>query len=147
MTISRIDFDFSSWLPRLSRWLLKLFLFALLLTGWGNAFGYAQPLDFCFINIESAFSGTGQTRRAIWRLRQTNRDAYKMLCREVEIITEDSCYVDSKGESHLNVYGCFIRGSRIITLPIQSVANEQTLRGRAQALGILAEQAQKYWAE
>jgi len=142
-----IDFDFDEWLPKLGALFAKAFFLLLLATGWGNAVGYFQPFDLCFINTESAFSGTGQTKRAIWHLRQTDRDAYKILCREVEIITEDSCYSDSSGSTHGNVYGCFIRGSRIITIPIQPIANDSTLRARAAVLGQLAQQAMTYWSK
>lgn len=128
-----------SWITRV------LFLgFAALL--WGNVTGYMHPTDLCFINIQSALTGTAQTRSAIWKLRGEDRGAYKKLCKNISMIIEDSCYADSQGATHA-VSACFILGSHIISIPTVSTANPATLQARAQALGILAEQAEDYWNE
>ena len=140
-----IDWSVNAWWPPIKRWIVRALTLSIVITAWGNATGYLHPLDLCRINIESAFTGTAQTRRAIWQLRGENREAYETLCHEIDIITEDRCYADSRSNVHASEIGCYINGSHIITLTTVSIATDATLRARTAVLKELAYAAEQYW--
>lgn len=81
---------------------------------------YLDPINLCFIDItEKNFSGSKKMIiQAIKEIKKEDFDHYKDICKYVDEIIEDVCFDGDPNLGGKEIKGCYIKGSKIIILPI-----------------------------
>jgi hypothetical protein len=134
----------------IKNWLIFLLVLGLIYGGWRTAFAHFHPYPFCDISVRrDILRGDSKSiKEALRQIRRTDKEAYKVVCANVDKIEEKRCYnadghVDQAAFEKVHE-GCFIRGSRTIYLKpyeYSAVAVEK----RVEAIKALAEKSRQFW--
>lgn len=114
-----------------------------------NIFNYFDPLNFCYIKIDSdLLRGNESTiKKAVKLLKKEDKIAYKTLCAYVDTISEHNCFASSRKISleDWNKDGCYIKGSKVIYLKPEKRENSAIINQRKISLKKYSEYSKDFW--
>jgi len=116
-----------------------------------NRFNYFDAPHLCYISLTpDILSGNKTTmHRAIDRIKKSDPEDYKDLCRYVEAISEKYCVafdarVESRSEN-VQQPGCFVKGSKTIYLKPEKEASDSIIEQRAAAIKKFMLMSKSFW--
>lgn len=114
-----------------------------------NFFNYFDPLNFCYIKIDSDFlRGNEKTiKKAIKLLKKENKIAYKTLCGYINTISEKNCFTSSQNISleDWDKDGCYIKGSKIIYIKPEKDKGDTIINERKIIIKKYSEYSRDFW--
>ncbi|MCK5490361.1 MAG: hypothetical protein KAI67_00820 [Candidatus Pacebacteria bacterium] len=119
-----------------------------------NIFSYYDPINSCYIRVEGdVVSGNRKTvYDAIKLIKKEDKKTYKVLCQNVERISENECSTahgefteDDKIAWEQD--GCYVRGSKVILIKPEKIDSESIIRKRVETIKKYALYSEKFWKE
>jgi hypothetical protein len=111
-----------------------------------------DPLNSCYIYLEDdMLRGNNETIfKAIDKIKAENFSAYRTLCSNVDVVSENFCEGGNRRAStpakDWNNDGCYIRGSKVIYLKPEKDITLAIIDNRAEMLKKYSIRSQEFWS-
>jgi hypothetical protein len=118
-----------------------------------NLFTYASVDNFCRISVEGNVveGNRSAVLDAIAYLRQHDRPAYKLVCRNISMVSERRCLAYDSRVEQLDypdwISGCYLKGSRIAYIEPSRSTSPEAIAKRAAEIKAAAELSRTFWSQ
>lgn len=113
-----------------------------------NLFAYFDPVNLCYVNINSsASSGEEISRAGLLFLKNNDMASYGFVCQNIEVINEGLCRLTHTRTERGKYDGCYIKGSKIVYITPSGIYpdDQRGAIGVADSLKVLAGYSHDFW--